>query len=166
MAIPTRRLDRRTVARAGQVLALLAAAVAIGCGPRRPARVPVSGKVLIDGQPLRLGYVRFVPQGARPSGGPIRPDGRFRLNCFGGEDGAVPGSHRVSVDASETLGRDSKRWHAPKHYADFTTSGLEVEIDGPTDSLVIELSWDGGKPFVERYEPEPAVAGAASPPDS
>jgi hypothetical protein len=27
---------------------------------------------------------------------------------------------------------------------------LTIDIDGPTDALVINLSWDGGKPFIEN----------------
>ena len=29
-------------------------------------------------------------------------------------------------------------------------SGIQVDIQGPIDDLKIELSWDGGKPFIER----------------
>jgi hypothetical protein len=42
------------------------------------------------------------------------------------------------------------KWHAPKKYFRYKSSGLTEEITGPTDSLVINLTWDGGKPFVER----------------
>ena len=48
------------------VLFMLFFAVAVGCGDGRPARVPVAGRVLIDGKPFERGYVRFVPQGADP----------------------------------------------------------------------------------------------------
>ncbi len=122
-----------------------------GCGDGRPDRVPVSGQVLIDSEPLTHGHIRFVPKGARPSGGQIGPDGRFTLTCFDGSDGAVPGRHRLEVSASEQIDSNSARWHAPKKYANVATSGLEVEITEPTDSLVVELSFDGGKPFVEKY---------------
>ena len=30
------------------------------------------------------------------------------------------------------------------------TSGLTCEISGPTDALTINLTWDGGKPFIEH----------------
>jgi hypothetical protein len=33
---------------------------------------------------------------------------------------------------------------------DYRTSGLKEKISGPTDSLVIKFSWDGGRPFVEE----------------
>ena len=133
--------------RAASLLILLALC---GCGEGRPDRVPVSGKVLIDGQPLSRGYIRIVPSDARASTGEIGPDGRFTLGCFEKADGCVVGTHPISVYAAEPLSASSQRWLAPKKYADPATSGLTAEIKEPTDSLVIELSWDGGKPFVER----------------
>ena len=44
------------------------------------------------------------------------------------------------------------RWLVPKKFQKASTSGLTVTIDGPTDSVLIKLSWEGGKPFVERSE--------------
>jgi len=52
----------------------------------------------------------------------------------------------------EVLDGISQQWHAPKKYADPETSGLATTITGPTDSLRIELSWEGGAPFVEHVE--------------
>jgi len=138
---------------------LLLVILPAGCGEKRPVRVPVSGQVLIDGKPLGLGFIRFVPADARASGGPIGPDGRFTLTCYDGEDGAVVGTHRIEVAAGEDLGERTKRWHAPKKYADVATSGLTQEITGPTDALVVELTWDGGAPFVEQFQPEPGMEG-------
>ncbi len=140
------------------ILLLLAAGLA-GCDDGRPDRVPVAGKVLIDGKPLTLGYIRFVPPDARASGGEIGADGRFTLTCYDGQDGAVLGSHRIEVTAGENLGENAKRWLAPKKYADATTSGLSQEVTGPTDSLVINLTWDGKAPYVERVGAEPGLDG-------
>jgi hypothetical protein len=39
-------------------------------------------------------------------------------------------------------------------YAAFAESGLQVAITEPTDSLTIELTWNGGEPFVERFGEE------------
>ena len=44
----------------------------------------------------------------------------------------------------------TSRWLAPKRYADTHTSDIEVTISKPVDDLKIELTWDGGAPFVER----------------
>src|SRR5690242_13923202 len=62
--------------------ALLAMAVIAGCSDGRPARVPISGQVLIDGQPLKFGVVKFIPDNGRPSSGNLDENGRFTLHCF------------------------------------------------------------------------------------
>ena len=133
-------------------LGLLALALCCGCGEGRPMRVPASGQVLIDGQPLRLGTVMFVPEGARPSSGRLDEQGRFTLGCFEAADGAVVGKHRVSVSGLEPMGPGAQRWLAPKRYVDWNTSGLTAEITGPTKDLTIELSWNGEQPFVEKTD--------------
>lgn len=125
-----------------------------GCSDGRPVRVPVSGQVVIDGQPVTHGAIRFVPDGARPASGKLGPEGRFTLGTFEDADGAVPGRHRVGVIALEIDGSVQK-WHAPKKYSRAETSGLVVEVSEPTDSLVIELTWDGGQgPIIERFTRE------------
>jgi hypothetical protein len=113
-----------------------------GCDDGRPMRVSIAGTVLVDGKPLTVGDVKFVPQGARPSSGKIDASGRFRLTCYDGGDGAVLGVHRVQVSASEIKG-DEVRWHAPIKYANFRTSGIAFEVKEPTESMVIELKSDG-----------------------
>lgn len=123
-----------------------------GCGDGRPKRVPVSGTVLIDGKPLAHGFVRFHPQGGRPATSELDDQGHFILTCFEKNDGVTPGNHPVSVTAFEAVGSKSMRWHAPKKYMSPKTSGLTQNIEGPTDSVKIELTWAGGKPFVERIE--------------
>lgn len=128
---------------------LLVSAALLGCSDGRPARVNVSGQVLIDGKPLTVGNVKFVPEGARPSAGKLDESGRFTLTCYDGGDGVVPGRHRAQISAMEVIGPSKVRWLAPPKYADFRTSELEFEITEPTDDLKIELTWDGGKPFVQ-----------------
>jgi hypothetical protein len=88
-------IDKVLVAFSAVVLLMVA-----GCDDGRPTRVPIAGTVLVDGKPLTVGDVKFVPQGARPSAGRIGADGRFRLTCYDGGDGAVLGKHRVQVSAS------------------------------------------------------------------
>jgi hypothetical protein len=124
-------------------------ALMIGCGPKLPERVTVSGQVFIDGKPLTCGSISLVPKDARPSTGAIDEHGRFTLTCYGGKDGAIKGRHAVRVIATKPLPKDAIRWLAPQKYADHRTSGLSADIDGPTDSLRIDLTWSGGAPFVE-----------------
>lgn len=121
-----------------------------GCGSHHPARVSASGQVLIDGKPVTHGSVMFVPKGARPSTGQLDEQGRFTLTCYEGQDGAVLGEHRVAVVANEPVGGNAIRWLVPKKYADYRTSGLTVDFTASTDSLRFDLTWAGGKPFVEK----------------
>jgi hypothetical protein len=126
----------------------------VGCGDGRPKRVRAAGRVLIDGKPVEYGFVQVVPEGDRPATGKIGPGGAFRLTTYDENDGVVPGRHRAAVIAVEPLGAASQKWHVPKKYGDSTTAGLEIEVNEPTDSLEINLTWDGGQPFVERFGQE------------
>jgi hypothetical protein len=137
----------------GFLLATLVGFALVGCSDR-PKLIPVSGIVLIDGQPLTYGAVQVQPSEARAAVGRLGPDGRFTLTCYDDNDGCVPGKQAVAVVAGEPAGANATRWLAPKKYADAATSGLSVEIKEPTDKLVIELTWAGGKPYIERYEGE------------
>jgi hypothetical protein len=132
------------------VVTFLASIVsALGCGDGRPDRVPVSGRVVIDGKPLAFGNLMFVPPEGRASYGSLDSDGRFALSCFEPGDGAVVGSHKVAVIATERLGPQRMRWHAPRKLADIRTSGLTETVSGPTDDMVINLSWDGERESIE-----------------
>ena len=144
---------------------LAAMALPLFCGCRDssgPQIAPISGQVLIDGQPLTVGRVEFIPAGSRASFGNLDKEGRFKLTCRDPEDGAILGNHHILVDGSEVLSSSDTmtkfKWHAPKKYASAETSGLTENITGPRDDLVINLTWDGDKPFVETIgsnsEPE------------
>ena len=132
---------------------LLLATVA-GCGSGRPETVPVSGVVLLDGQPLKAqGTVRVIPKGARAATGEIDPaTGRFTLMTFEKGDGCVTGTHTATVMARETLDQNRIRWLAPEKYAQPGTSGLTVTVDGPTDKLEIKLSSEGAPPAVKGLD--------------
>lgn len=120
-----------------------------GCGGG-PKVVPVSGVVLIDGQPLTKGSVQVMPAGHRAAAGTLGPDGRFTLTTHAEGDGCVTGMHPVRVVGHENVGATDLRWLAPKKYATPEESNLTVRIDGPTKDLKIELTWAGGKPFIEK----------------
>ena len=64
----------------------------------------------------------------------------------------LAGVHRVEVVAYQTVSPTAIRWLVPKKYQKASTSGVTVTVQEPTDSLLIELSWEGGKPFVEEFE--------------
>ena len=132
-------------------LSLLALTFLSGCGDGRPARVPISGQVTIDGQPLAFGSVLFKPASGRSAGGALDKNGRYVLTCFEPGDGAMTGDYQVGITGYEAIGETAVRWHAPKKYQDPATSGLTATVEGPRDDLNFELSWEGGKPFVEKF---------------
>ena len=137
-----------------------------GCGQNADQRVPVAGRVLIDGQPLTGGTIRFVPEAGRPASSAIMADGSFDLASESvqraSEAGVPPGSYRVQVSASKIVDDETIHWNAPEKYADFRTSGLSVTIDKPTDDLVIELSWEDAGATDESD----GSAGGKDPPES
>lgn len=161
MRVPLRR--RPAPLGIGLAAAALASVLLSGCSDGRPRRVRVSGRVTIDGQPLRSGFVRLVPDNARPSVGRIEEDGSFTLTTFAREDGSVPGQHRVAVVAYDESNPAQLRWLVPKKYNHPTTSGLTVDVTGPTNSLEIELTWgqQGPQPVVERHDTRGDVDPAA-----
>ncbi len=127
--------------------------LALGCGSAHPDIVPVSGKVTIDGEPIKLGQIAIYPEGHRQSIGKIEPDGSFTLRCFEDGDGVLKGTHVACVTAVEAIDENSNRWYAPIEYASRATSDLRVTIDGPTDDLKLDLTWKNSKqsgPFVQR----------------
>src|SRR5438552_2308150 len=85
------------------VLGLLT--LSAGCSKRAPELVGVRGTVFYRGEPVRGGTVVFAPDPDRGGSGPlaiaeIQPDGTYVLRTDG-ENGAVPGWHRVTVSPAE-----------------------------------------------------------------
>lgn len=125
--------------------------LAVGCGPRRPATVRVSGRVLLDGAPLPAAAVLFEPvSGGVPARGSTGSDGTFTLTTFTRGDGALPGRHRVAVskvvvegvaagpdglEAAPPAGPPTERAVVPTRYADPATSGLEATVAAGADTL-------------------------------
>jgi hypothetical protein len=125
-----------------------------GCGGSHAGIVPVKGKVTIDGKPVTTGQVYVYAEGQRPATGKIQQDGTYQLSSFAFNDGAPMGTHLATVSAVEGVDDHTNRWHAPKKYASETSSELWVTIDGPTDVLNIELTWNGSghsAPYVDKF---------------
>ena len=80
---------------------LLALAVSSGCGggvEDRPPTFPVSGTVAYNGSPVEGATVSFMMEGApRAATGVTNKDGKFQLSTFALNDGAVVGTHTITV---------------------------------------------------------------------
>lgn len=78
-----------------------------GCGgsddPDRPEVAPAGGVVNHQGEPVAEATVNFHPQqdGGHAAYGKTDAGGRFRLQTFAVDDGAVPGDYRVTVHKNE-----------------------------------------------------------------
>jgi hypothetical protein len=133
-------------------LAVLAIASS-GCGRggrQIPNRVPVSGRVTVAGQPLAYGTVQFVPDS--PEGhaamGTIK-GGAFTLQSAESFPGVVKGPYRVSIVSpqpidpsnrpSDIFSPEANKSNIPKRYTNVETSGLSVDVTGPTRDLTFDL---------------------------
>ena len=130
---------------------LLFFALISGCGDNLPQRVPVSGQVLLDGKPLETGTLSIQSPGQRSSYATLGPGGKFSISAFSENDGLMIGKHPVAVISKENINGKTVKWLIPKKYTDIATSGLEIDVPGPRSDVVINLTWGGGKPFIEKY---------------
>lgn len=123
--------------------AILAMACCVGCGTTGPAIAPVNGKVLIDGKPLTQGRVVAVPAAGRGANGIIQPDGSFTLSTYEPGDGALVGTHKISVVAYAGAGAGGPESSlgnliVPRRYINPETSGLTIDVtaDGENSPLI------------------------------
>jgi hypothetical protein len=82
------------------------------------------------------GTVRFVPEAGRAAAGNIESDGTFNLGTYSRSDGALFGTHKVAIIASEASG-DIRPYKArnqkskplvPERYMAVGTSGLTFDV--------------------------------------
>jgi hypothetical protein len=134
----------------------------VGCGkPEPPARMPVSGIVMIDGRPVPSAAVTFYPLfegfgGEVIAEGVTDASGRYTLACPLG-DGACLGKHKVTVadaptpdDAREQSVAGQQRMQAflksltnrpiGAKFGTLATSPLEVEVTAGGGSYDLKLT--------------------------
>jgi len=147
------------------LVALLCFAL-VGCGgaedaakKARPKTVNAVGSITYNGQPLDFASILLESQTSGGTAAMCRSDadGKFSLDAFPPDRGAVPGMYRVSVKktepakeqvfdpsnhdapiAEETTGPKSL---IPPEFGEFDTSGLTLEVPAEgSDSLKLELN--------------------------
>ncbi len=119
-----------------------------GCTPSDQLFVaPIGGTVTYKGKPVPNGTVMFMPAAGPAATGELDPEGRFKLTTYSPGDGAILGSHAVSVTALEEM-KDvlpEQRSGLPKpivpeKYLSHTTSGIKIEVKREGDlGLKIDL---------------------------
>lgn len=137
----------------------LAFAALLGCGQSTGPvadifpTVPAAGVLIHKGKPLPNYQVTFTPPGeSRPASGITDAEGKFVLGTNEVNDGAIPGTHIVSVawvnpddDASGDPVDSPKQFpkppaDLPAAYSDPVNSGILVEVpEGGSTELVVEL---------------------------
>jgi hypothetical protein len=112
-------------------------------------RFPVSGKVTVDGQPMDLGVISFLPKDAgkgpgRVSGGPIR-DGMYSVS----EDmGPTAAAYRVEIHWNKKTGKQIPNPMDPDAMMDEMTEGLpdkchkESELTAEVSPAKTTFSYD------------------------
>jgi hypothetical protein len=130
----------------------LAAMLLAGCNRGGLTLAKVSGRVTIDGRPVKEGVILFVPERGPGASGPI-DDGRYFLTTRTAGDGAVVGRHKVyfapkpppgdpNVAAHETAAPPPppKSDFPPPRYATPENSGLSVEVQPGANAADFEVS--------------------------
>ena len=104
---------------------------------------------MLDGKPLEMGKVTFLPQdgSGRTATGKIQPDGSYVLGTYEEADGAVLGQHLVAVVAQQPRGLPPNDGGGesliPTRYNSPSTSGLEFKVTDEPNAFNIELSSGG-----------------------
>ena len=125
------------------VLGILGLMIMSGCGPSA-GTVPVRGTVLVDGEPVAGVTVQFSPvTGERPSTGFTDALGQFVLRYNKDIAGVLPGRQNVTFSwYADEPNQKSTPGQAALLAAHGNERGkpYEVEITGPTENLVIEIT--------------------------
>lgn len=113
--------------RALGLLLVAASVIAVGCRARKGNVAGVTGRVTLDGQPVRGASVGFQPRNGRPAYGGTDADGRYTLFYDFRSAGAVVGTCDVTI----TTGHEDEHGRMqperiPKKY--FKPGALVVEV--------------------------------------
>lgn len=141
------------------------AALLAGCGGGGdvPDLGSVTGKVMLDGQPLAGASVTFSPANGRPSNAETNEDGTYELMYLNGVSGAVVGEHTVSIstykekefgddeepDESEKDGEEIESVETPEKIPVVFNqkSTLKKTVEAGSNEIDLDLKSDAGEIF-------------------
>jgi hypothetical protein len=142
------------------LLAALVLIVLTGCSNRPDPHphlqlVPAHGVVRINGRPVDSARVTFSGAGGVSAYGVTDADGKFKLTTFKPDDGAAPGSYKVTVTKAQGTGHPTEKtappafrrgvaapqvkWLVPQQYSNLATSGLTGEVTEDDKEIVLDL---------------------------
>lgn len=120
-----------------------------GCGGDR-GFVPVKGRVLLDGKPIKGAAVLFEREtGGVPATGVTNDNGEFYLTTTGHGVGAAIGKHLVSVSKQVVAQPNRKveegeivpmKYETPEKYASPKTSGIQIEVKSRMAPVELQLT--------------------------
>lgn len=123
-----------------------------GCGESPPDTAPAGGRVLFNDKPLANASVNFIPENGKAANGVTDSQGKFTLTTFQPNDGAIVGTHKVTVtvvsteEVPEIIPDDYSYTNAgtpddaadgsgiPEVYADPRSTPLKYEVKGGEDN--------------------------------
>jgi hypothetical protein len=139
---------------------VIALAVAAGCDSG-PKTGQVRGVVTYKDKAVPEGTVTFYPvTSGRPATGRIQTGGAYELSTFGGDDGAIVGEYKVSVEAKRVVGaapepksleeelaregltapaQSSIQWLVPREYSSAESSGLTATVSSGKNEIDFNL---------------------------
>ncbi len=130
----------------GRFAVVLCAAACLGC--TQSDTVPVTGVVLLNGQPAAQAEVLLNPKTGRMASGVTDDQGRFSVSTAKPNDGAVPGEYIVTLFEYYPPDKPPKMPPAgqplpsrfPPQYADPAKSPLTVTIErGKKNDFTFEV---------------------------
>lgn len=162
---------------AARLTLVLAVCAVVGCSRyvedkwsrARPPTYPVRGMVQRDGRPVAGAVVTFLGRAAAggelAAVGQTNSDGRFELKTFRPGDGAITGSHRVTIEKRSLGGGESdtgKPFASQQEYEDHSgaaAGSLKIVRELPakygsfeTSGLTAEVTEKGPNEFVFRLD--------------
>jgi hypothetical protein len=147
-----------------RIFATLSIAFATGCGSKYPETAPVRGKITAGGAPVTSGRINFYPtSGARLSSGEIQPDGSYTLTTFKPSDGALLGTHRVTITSTKVIGPEAAKsiqeeskipvsnlgrvvWLVDQKYSQQSTTDLQGEVKTGSNTIDFNLPTSAAQP--------------------
>ncbi|WP_299460727.1 carboxypeptidase-like regulatory domain-containing protein [uncultured Gimesia sp.] len=127
------------------VLILLTLFLCVGCSGSKdenlPDTVSVAGVVTYQGKPVPEATIMLYPvKGRKPASGRSDAAGKFTLTTFKKNDGAIPGEHKVTVNAYESTPQGvSMKSAIPEKYTNQSSSPLKITITEAEPELKLEL---------------------------
>jgi hypothetical protein len=118
-----------------------------GCG-HDDGIVDVEGRVTLDGKPLPLATVEFIPATGRPSAAKTNEDGHYSLWYTHQKPGALVGEHtvRISTWGEEQLAENEYKVHPETLPAEYNyKTKLTFVVDPDKDNVANFDLVSGGK---------------------